>query len=1048
MSEAGNARIFKAMFVFLITAAIYLFVVENAAFAAEKVDQSNLPEWDGGWTNVNPAPEGVAGMWQTFTPDRPNLTAVEIDILTANPGQRGDTLTVEIAKDGQVLASAERYVEDGFDGLLRFEFAQAVAVVPGEIYALKVRDTGKTCFGWKYASNTYDRGGRYVFAQERPGTDWFFQTYATAEPRIIYVDDDAAGANDGSSWENAYVYLQDALTDANSAEKPVEIRVAQGAYKPHQSRMPINEFFWRSTSFELINEVVLKGGYAGIKELDPNAREIGLYETTLSGDLYSDDAQVADPCDLQDEPTRAENSFHVVIANGINETTILDGFNITGGNADGPEYFNFCFGGGMYNQDSNPTLINCTFNGNTSSYGGGIFNSYNSSPILTDCNFSENLAITGAGMHNFVECNPILTNCFFSGNLGGGVANSYNSNPILTNCTFSENSAGLGGGMDNRGNSSPTITNCTFSGNSAWGGGGMYNDTDCNPILTNCTFRRNLARSGGGGIENCENSSPILTNCTFIQNSAENYGGGMDNMIDSNPIMTNCIFSTNTAEDDGGGVCNFASSPVLINCTFAQNSAENGNAIGSDIVYDYHRIDPNNMELINCILWDGGNEICNEYGSPTIITYCNIQGGKANIFDHSETVIWGEGNIDVDPEFVQMGYWTEPSPRNPNSSVWIEGDYHLKSEAGRWDPVSESWIIDNVTSPCIDAGDPNMPVGDEPDPNGGRINMGAYGGTSEASKSLNYSWFFETTRGPVLADGLGIVLPHEHIFTDLRGPTTPGYGQANAADVVRVMAPLLTDARNKGVGVLIECSSIGVGRNVAIIAQVAEVSGLPVVVPTGVYGRANFAPPEHRNMTEDELTTLFVSEIRDGIEGTGIKAGFIKIATGDGPMNALEEKFLRAAGRAASETGAAIASHTPLGSNAVRQVDILQSIDPAIRFIWVHAQNESNRSLHLQLAARGVYIEFDSLGWNPGQDSTYITAVQNLLNAGYGDRILLSHDAGWYQPGSANGGTQKPFTYLINTFIPKLRDAGINDATIRMITQTNPVRAFGFKSGK
>jgi hypothetical protein len=243
-------------------------------------------------------------------------------------------------------------------------------------------------------------------------------------------------------------------------------------------------------------------------------------------------------------------------------------------------------------------------------------------------------------------------------------------------------------------------------------------------------------------MENCENSSPILTNCIFIQNSAENYGGGMDNMIDSNPIMTNCIFSTNTSEDDGGGVCNFASSPVMINCTFAQNSAENGNAIGSGIVYDYYRIDPNDMELINCILWDGGNEICNEYGSPTIITYCNIQGGKASIFDPRETVIWGEGNIDVDPCFADTGYWADADdpnivaePNNPNT-VWIEGDYHLKSQTGRWDPVSESWVMDDETSPCIDAGDPNIAVGDEPDPNGNRINMGAYGGTAEASKSF------------------------------------------------------------------------------------------------------------------------------------------------------------------------------------------------------------------------------------------------------------------------------------------------------------------------
>jgi len=201
-------------------------------------------------------------------------------------------------------------------------------------------------------------------------------------------------------------------------------------------------------------------------------------------------------------------------------------------------------------------------------------------------------------------------------------------------------------------------------------------------------------------------------------------------------------------------------------------------------------------------------------------------------------------------------------------------------------------------------------------------------------------------------------------------------------------------------------------------------------------------------MTEDELTALFINEIHEGIDDTGIKAGFIKIATGNGPMTALEEKFLRAAGRAARETGAAIASHTPRGSNASRQADILDSISPAIRLIWVHAQNESNRGLHHQLAGRGVFIEFDSLGWNPGQDSTFITAIKELLAAGYGEQILLSHDAGWYQTGERNGGTQMPYTYLVDTFIPKLRNSGVDDEAIRMITEMNPIRAFGFKSGE
>ena len=97
---------------------------------------------------------------------------------------------------------------------------------------------------------------------------------------------------------------------------------------------------------------------------------------------------------------------------------------------------------------------------------------------------------------------------------------------------------------------------------------------------------------------------------------------------------------------------------------------------------------------------------------------------------------WGSGNINIDPLFANPGHWdTNSTPEDVNDDYWINGDYHLKSQAGRWDSNIQSWIQDEVTSPCIDTGDPNSPIGLEPFPNGGYINMGAYGGTSEASKS-------------------------------------------------------------------------------------------------------------------------------------------------------------------------------------------------------------------------------------------------------------------------------------------------------------------------
>jgi hypothetical protein len=123
--------------------------------------------------------------------------------------------------------------------------------------------------------------------------------------------------------------------------------------------------------------------------------------------------------------------------------------------------------------------------------------------------------------------------------------------------------------------------------------------------------------------------------------------------------------------------------------------------------------------------------------SEMLIRYSNVQGGDAEVYMVKNcTVDWAEGNIDADPLFADPGYWDpNGTPEDPNDDIWINGDYHLKSQAGRWDSSSASWVKDDVTSPCIDTGDPNSPVGPEPFPDGGVVNMGAYGGTAEASKS-------------------------------------------------------------------------------------------------------------------------------------------------------------------------------------------------------------------------------------------------------------------------------------------------------------------------
>ena len=572
--------------------------------------------------------------------------------------------------------------------------------------------------------------------------------------RIIYVDDDAVGTNDGSSWNNAYTFLQDALTTARlpEAEKPLEIRVAQGTYKPNQGLLPIKPGgvgrggipypakypadLGHMASLSLINDVTIEGGYAGLGKSDPNKRDIELYESILSGDLNGNDIEIIDPCDLLDDENRLNSSMHdnsvTVVTSSYNDANaVIDGFTITSGHEWGWSDPGPSGGGGMIIGNGNPSIIECTFTCNsTRQYGGGIL-ILSSSPTLINCTFTRNYADSGAGIYNGrifggpfgpperrETGNPTLINCTFTNNyarwIGGGIYN-YGGNSSLLNCTFSRN---FGSGFIGGGNSE--FVDCIFIQNTGDAGGGA--SCGGSPTFTNCIFSNNSTKNYGGGM-NCSNG--LLTDCIFSGNSAGRGGGGL---AGSDLVLNNCIFTGNKVygeklyQDEGGGCRLSGDNTTLTNCSFYCNWARQGRAIfkSSNSV----------LRINNCILWDGGDEISRSHPSTLTVTYSDVRGGME-----------GEGNIDADPCFADPGYWADADdpnifaePNDPNA-VWVDGDYHLKSQAGRWDSAGESWIQDDVTSPCIDAGDPNSPIGHEQFPNGGIINMGAYGGTVEASKS-------------------------------------------------------------------------------------------------------------------------------------------------------------------------------------------------------------------------------------------------------------------------------------------------------------------------
>ncbi|MBI3834153.1 MAG: hypothetical protein HY287_07475 [Planctomycetes bacterium] len=505
---------------------------------------------------------------------------------------------------------------------------------------------------------------------------------------VWYVNANAAGANNGSSWPDAFRDLQLALvcTPPTVCAGPGDqIWVAEGTYAPAAPGGSVR------ATFKLRNGIALYGGFAGI-EAAIEQRDATTRITILTGDIDRDDTF-----------NRANNSYHVVTASGTTSTAILDGFTITAGNAnravpdsEGAGVFNmggsptirnckvvgnqafsgagmfnqlgnpivsqctftdnfaFAAGGGMHNISSNPVITSTTFAENTTGgFGGGIYNIGASTPTLADCSFTDNSATTrGGAVYNDSDSGPTLTRCEFVENSAddGGAVYSLSRHLMLTDCAFTGNTANATGGAMSNISSDPIISNCRFAANSAVDGGGLYN-LNGSPILTKCIFSENAAASTGGGLNtstgepklsSCEFSGnaadegggmynlsgrPILTDCVFVANSANLRGGGMSNN-DSDPQIIRTSFSDNTVfsiSGDGGGIWNLSSNPMLIGCTFRRNSAVRGGAISN--LSSVPTI-TNGLFSGNSASYGGG--MFNDGSSPTL-TNATFSGNEASL---------------------------------------------------------------------------------------------------------------------------------------------------------------------------------------------------------------------------------------------------------------------------------------------------------------------------------------------------------------------------------------------------------------------------------
>jgi phosphotriesterase-related protein len=299
-----------------------------------------------------------------------------------------------------------------------------------------------------------------------------------------------------------------------------------------------------------------------------------------------------------------------------------------------------------------------------------------------------------------------------------------------------------------------------------------------------------------------------------------------------------------------------------------------------------------------------------------------------------------------------------------------------------------------------------------------------------------------TTYGPISVETLapGIILPHEHIFVDMRGADHPLLGVAEVTEVVALMGPELMQAKAAGVAAVVVCTPVGVGRRADFDRAVSHAAGVPVVVPTGLY-REPWIPQWVHRASEAEITAWMVGELQEGIGQTGVVAGWIKLSAGDDGMTAREAKVLRAAAAAAIETGAVIGSHTIRGRVVRDQLAILESEGlGAERFIWVHTQAEPDVALHTEIARRGAWLEYDAIGSENDSDAVYIEHIERMLDAGFEAQLLLSHDRGWYDPAQPGGGTPRPLTYMSEVFLPKI--AHLGEAAVDRLTRDNPFRAF------
>ena len=303
-----------------------------------------------------------------------------------------------------------------------------------------------------------------------------------------------------------------------------------------------------------------------------------------------------------------------------------------------------------------------------------------------------------------------------------------------------------------------------------------------------------------------------------------------------------------------------------------------------------------------------------------------------------------------------------------------------------------------------------------------------------------------TANGPIAPEQMGTTLPHEHVLVDFATVEEVSPDRYDRDEVFETVLPYLQQVRALGLQTLVEATPAYLGRDPLLLQRLSDASGVHLLVNTGYYGAREdqHVPPHAFAEPADSLAARWIREWTTGIDGTGIRPGFIKIGVDPGPLSDIDRKLIEAAARTHLQTGLTIASHTGPAAGALDQLAVLEEegVDPSA-WIWVHAQAEDDSTVHVRAARSGAWISFDGLA--PDNVERYVARVAFMKAEGLLHRVLVSHDAGWYHVGEPGGGTFRPYDTFFTDFLPALESAGFTDGEIRQLIATNPAQAFAVR---